>query len=829
MATSVVNPRAQFFANNGRPLIGGRIHTYVAGSSTRARTYKDAAKAQPNTNPIILDGRGEAQIYLAEGVEYKFVVEDSKGALIYTQEPVYGAIWPNAADWPSDATLAFKYAMQSEAARDEAYAAVESIGVVHFFDKYADYAGGISAGEIVEIANDETRNNFRTRYKIQIDGSLQYLVTLPSQSSIRHAILSYPDYAAASAAAATLPDGQKIEAPDVDGRLSRFDVQSGELTHKSLAADAESTSFIQAGVGAVERTVQDKMREWVSVKDFGAVGDGVADDSAAILAAITAAGGKQVKIPPGTYRITSLIEYSGPVSLQGEEGAVFIMEGDGRFLFSSAPVSIPHLSHDLQAGRNSVSFLSSHGLLPGDVFVLYNPQDYSWASYRAYYRDGCMFKVDTVTDTTTVKTYGVAPDTYTFANFEAYKLVGQGVSIKDITLRPSASTATVLLWIDGHVGVDVSGVVIEKGATYTGIEIWRCFDVRVSGCSGELSGGDSYPIAISNSQKVTVSDCELYSARHCIGLGGRTGDACVPTRDVLITHCNLYNASSGGFGAADIHGNCENIHYSNCYFNTCANVAGANVKYSNCVIIGRDPATYPDGNCAYGSEVVKGVFEFEDCRFITYGNGESFGAFVHINVDNRKASVTVRVKGCTGENRGASSTIRCVTIGVGNTTLGVGNVDLAVQDFTFVSSVPSFAIAMWSGLANVSSVASTVIDNLIAPSGSALVGASASVNYAMPMRLPTQSGRQAITATSGTAFTTGVSQTFRYIYPRVPYAQVTTGNDTSKNYNGNRAIFGLCQRVTKSAITPWIESGDATNWTDTYATHVMWQVGIDEV
>lgn len=72
------------------------------------------------------------------------------------------------------------------------------------------------------------------------------------------------------------------------------------------APSASNVTFLQSGTGAVTRYAQDKMREVVSVKDFGAKGDGTTDDTAAIQAAINS--GFSISFPAGTYKCANLTQ-----------------------------------------------------------------------------------------------------------------------------------------------------------------------------------------------------------------------------------------------------------------------------------------------------------------------------------------------------------------------------------------------------------------------------------------------------------------------------------------------------------------------------------------
>jgi hypothetical protein len=79
---------AQFI--NGIPANGAKLFTYAAGSSTKQTTYTDEAGLTPQSNPIILDSRGEPSqpIWLTEGLSYKFVFAPSTDS-----DPPVSPIW----------------------------------------------------------------------------------------------------------------------------------------------------------------------------------------------------------------------------------------------------------------------------------------------------------------------------------------------------------------------------------------------------------------------------------------------------------------------------------------------------------------------------------------------------------------------------------------------------------------------------------------------------------------------------------------------------------------------------------------------------------------
>lgn len=104
------------------------------------------------------------------------------------------------------------------------------------------------------------------------------------------------------------PAGTKLVMVYVDGAADLYSVSAGEV------------SYAPSGTGAVTTTVESKLRETVSVKDFGAVGDGVTDDSVAIDAALAhcRSTNQTLYFPKGDYYMTTPTTVGAAVSILGE-------------------------------------------------------------------------------------------------------------------------------------------------------------------------------------------------------------------------------------------------------------------------------------------------------------------------------------------------------------------------------------------------------------------------------------------------------------------------------------------------------------------------------
>jgi hypothetical protein len=242
---------AQFFTNTGAVLTGGKIYTYAAGTTTPAVTYTSSNGATAQPNPIVLDAAGRVpssgEIWLTDGINYKFVLKDSNDVLIATYDNVSG-INSNFVAYSNSQQIITATANQTVFNLSISYqVATNSLSV--FVDGVNQYGPGA-----------------------------QYAYTETSSTSV------------------TFTNGLHV------GAVVKFTTTQQQ---GAGAVDASQVTYNPAGTGAVATNVQAKLRQYVSVMDFGAIGDGVANDTTAIQAALTAH--KNVHFPAGTYKITSAL------------------------------------------------------------------------------------------------------------------------------------------------------------------------------------------------------------------------------------------------------------------------------------------------------------------------------------------------------------------------------------------------------------------------------------------------------------------------------------------------------------------------------------------
>jgi hypothetical protein len=275
-----------------------------------------------------------------------------------------------------------------------------------------------------------------------------------------------------------------------------------EVLGWSVSIGAETSanlvSYTPAGTGAVLTTVQEKLRESVSVLDFGAVGDGVTDDTAAIALALNS-GTATVFFPAKTYAIASPVVATN--------SALRFIVGEGATLKSTA-TGLVSLQYMLDFGTNQI---------PVDI-------------------TGITFTVD-ATDTAgslvATEWYG-GTFPYTFKNFQGALSAVQGSNIHDCRFENLFDA----LYVGGDITLPYGKPTRMLDNYFTAndrtLTVIYCNTVEFSGNVAYLGSEITFP---SNKNIIITNNTMFLPGTPCINVGGSAALSC---DKILITNNIAY-------------------------------------------------------------------------------------------------------------------------------------------------------------------------------------------------------------------------------------------------------------------------------------------------
>ena len=264
----------QFFDNNGNPLTGGKMYSYVAGTTTPQATYTSSAGTVAHSNPIILDAGGRVpggEIWLTDGLQYKFVLKNANDVLIGTYDNIIG-INSNFVNFLTETEVQTATAGQT----------VFTLTTMQYqpgTNNLTVYVDGVN----------------------QIDGSTY-------------------SYVETSSTVITFTAGLHV------GALVKFTTAQ---TLSTGVTDASLVTYDPPFTNSVATTVEAKLAQTVSVLDFGADPTGTLSSDSAFSAAIAhlvSLGGGVLYFPAGTFLFSPGKSIPANIILRGQGKNVTIIK-----------------------------------------------------------------------------------------------------------------------------------------------------------------------------------------------------------------------------------------------------------------------------------------------------------------------------------------------------------------------------------------------------------------------------------------------------------------------------------------------------------------------
>lgn len=394
-----------------------------------------------------------------------------------------------------------------------------------------------------------------------------------------------------------------VVAKSDDVVLRTWDNIGGSVVASNLAADLAASSgssmvgFLQSGTGAVATTVQTKLRESVSVKDFGAVGNGVTDDTVAIQKAATAISvtGGTLVFPDGDYVISTHIDFTG-------NNVSAVLAHNAGILYSTTPDFVAFKLTGTRCsvvgglGRGFIGPASWDGTNVAPTYgVIWFTGDYAYANTRLFNvkkmgiwfkdvtngtADGCIIEGNYPSGSytgTEVGHVGIGFDTST-ANAGDFKLVNNTInSCVQGCLPANYGTGGVVQGFvaTGNVfnGCWNHGIytIFSNGAVITGNNFDRCqIPVAVSGDNNTITGNTMYTsVATAGDQRDVIGISIRDGSRNVVsgntikGVLNAVNIACINIQDVNgtgqlndnVVSNNTINITAGAGSAIRVVGN----------------------------------------------------------------------------------------------------------------------------------------------------------------------------------------------------------------------------------------------------------------------------------